>query len=199
MSSEYYRKKFQDIKPDKPIELTRKEKFQNWWVYHWHHVLIAIGASVLVIVLLMEFVFKTRPDYKVAYVGEFYMNVDTQVLQQSLAELGQDLNGDGKVVVQLRSYSVSESNPYYEADMVGLTGDIGVGGSAIFILEDSDWFRERYGIITEEQCYAWSDCPALSHIDLGGEYDIALRIYENIDNDNPDAVTLWEAMTAGAE
>jgi len=195
MASEYYKKKFQDIKPDAPLELTKKERWNNWWNYHWLHVLIAVGVTIFLCVLVHEWVFKAKPDYKIAYIGEFYLGVDTEELAEQIAELGTDLNGDGKVIVQLRSYATSESNPNYEPDMVGLIGDIGVGGSSIYILEDSAWFIDRYKVASAENCYAWVDCPVLSHIDLGGDYDIALRT----DHAETEATILWNAMTAGAE
>lgn len=195
MASEYYKKKFQDIKPDAPIELTKMEKWQNWWNYHWLHVLVAIGAIAFVCVVLSEWVFKTRPDFKVAYIGEYYLSVDTAELEGQLAALGTDVNGDGKVVVQVRSYATSESNPNYEPDMVGMLGDVNVGGSSIYILEDSQWFIDRYKVTSGDTCYEWSQCPALSHINLGGDYDIALRT----DAVQSDAAILWDAMTAGAE
>ena len=195
MASEYYKKKFQDVKPDEPYVMTKKEKVATWWMYHWHHVAIAIASALFVCVVLQNFVFRVRPDYKVAYIGEYYLDVDTEELALQLAELAPDINGDGKVVVQIRSYSVSETNQSNEADMVGLTGDIGVGGSSIYILDDSEWFINRYKVMTAENCYSWDDCPALANIDLGGTYDIGLRT----DYLETDATLLWNAMIAGAE
>ena len=195
MASEYYKKKFQDIKPDEPYVMSKIEKFATWWMYHWLHVLIAVGAVLFVCIALQNWVFRVRPDYKIAYIGEYYLNADTEELALQLAELAPDINDDGKVVVQIRSYSVSASNPNYEADMVALTGDIGVGGSSIYILEDSQWFIDRYKVMNAENCYTWDDCPALAYIDLGGTYDIGLRT----DYLETDATLLWNAMIAGAE
>ena len=39
----------EDLKPDEPRQLTRKEKLANWWYYHRLHV--GIGAAVLVILI----------------------------------------------------------------------------------------------------------------------------------------------------
>ncbi|MBP3633010.1 MAG: hypothetical protein J6J43_00355 [Oscillospiraceae bacterium] len=201
MASEYYKKKFKDVKPDVPYEMTKIEKWNNWWNYHWFHVLVAVGAVVLICIILSQWVFKTRPDYKIAYVGEQYLMVDAEQLQEQLAALGTDLNGDGKVVVQLRSYNISEQNPYYESDMVGFMGDASVGGSAIFIMEDPSLLFDRYHIIEEENCYLWSECPALSSIDLGGDYTIGIctAVLEAYEQGEENAAILWNVMTAGAE
>lgn len=201
MSSEYYKKKFQDIKPDPPLVLTKKEKFNNWWYYHWFHVLIGFAAAILLAMILANWVFITHPDYKIGYIGEFYLGVDTEELQNQLAALGEDINGDGKVVVELRSYSVSENNPYYESDMVGLTGDIGVGRSTIFIVDDGQWFVERYKVASMENCYTWSECPSLAQIDLGDDYEICIRtdvLYGEY-KEEPNILTYWETLTEGAK
>lgn len=201
MGSEYYKKKFQDIKPDAPLEMTKKEKWINWWEYHWGHVLIAVAVVIVAAIFLGSFFFRIRPDYKVICVGEYYVPMEVEELQEALAQFGQDANGDGRVVVQVRSYAIGEASTNYEADVIALTGDISVCNSQIFIMDDAQSFAERYGIISEDACYSWEDCPALKDIDLGGEYDVALRTYpyEEAEEENAHAVTLWEAMTAGAE
>ena len=201
MGSEYYKKKFQDVKPDAPLVMTKKEQWINWWEYHWGHVLVAAAVVIVVSIFLGSLLFRVRPDYKVICVGEYYVPMDAEELQEALAAFGQDVNGDGKVVVQVRSYAIGEGSTNYEADMVALTGDISVCNSQIFIMDDAEVFAERYGIISEDACYAWKDCPALAHIELGGDYDVALRTYPYVEaeEDNAHAVSLWEAMTAGAE
>ena len=34
MASEYLKWKYRDIKPDQPVEHTKKQKAANWWHYH---------------------------------------------------------------------------------------------------------------------------------------------------------------------
>ena len=49
MASEYLLKKYKDVKPDEPKELTKKEKRANWWHYHRLTLLIIALAAALVI------------------------------------------------------------------------------------------------------------------------------------------------------
>ena len=198
MASEYYKKKFQDVKPDVKVELTKKEKWKNWWTYHWFYVLVSVAAVLFVCLLLSEWVFKTRPDYRVAYIGQYYMMADTDDVADGLEEFGKDLNGDKKVVVRLKAYSVHENNPNYESDMVALTGDIGVGDSKIYIVDDAQWFIGRYGVATEEYCYQISQCPMLADLGLNGDYSILLRVEEG-ETISSDVMAFWQALTAGAQ
>ena len=41
MASEYLKKKYQDVKPDAPVELTPAEKRRNWWYYNKWYVCAA--------------------------------------------------------------------------------------------------------------------------------------------------------------
>ena len=201
MASEYYKKKFQDVKKDEVVELTKKEKFCNWWHYHWGHVLIAILTVVCIILVLNQFVFVTRSDYKVIIVSQFAGNMDEDIIADELAKFGEDVNGDGKVVVKVRSFLANFDLPADE-ELVALTGDIGVGNSQIFILDDFDGFNEKYGIISEGDYYTWSDCPELAALNLDlDSYTVAIRSYdyEKYAKENAHADGLWDAMTAGAK
>ena len=201
MGSEYYKKKFQDVKKEEVVELTKKEKFFNWWHYHWSHVLIGILAVIGVLLVLKQFVFVTHPDYKVIVVSELAGNMDEETIAEKLEKFGEDVNGDGKVVVKVRSFAANFSVPADE-ELVGLTGDIGVGNSQIFILQDFEGFNETYGIIDEGNYYIWDECPELAELDLGlSSYVVAIRSYdiEEHAKDNAHAWGLWDAMTAGVK
>ena len=201
MASEYYKKKFQDVKPDEPIEVTRKEQILTWWTYHWFYVVATIAAIVLVCCILFGWVFKVRSDYRVIYVGESYLSVDTEQLKEQLAQLGEDCNHDGRVKIQLNCYATGDANPNYESDVVAVLGDFGVGNSSIIIVDDPQAFVARYNVASLENCYAWKDCPALSHIDLGGDYYIMIRtdVLQAEYEKEPNPVTFWNALTQGAK
>lgn len=202
MASEYYKKKFQDVKKDEVAELTQKEKFKNWWTYHWFYVMVAVLAVVGVVLVLNQFVFVTRSDYKVMVVGESAaINVDREALSEALAQFGEDYNGDGKVVVKVRSFMAGETSKSSDEEMIALSGDISSGNCQIFIIQDLEWFNEKYGIIDEGNYYKVSDCPALADLDLNGDYYVAIRSYadDGQKKDGAHAQVLWNAMTAGAK
>lgn len=202
MASEYYKKKFQDVKKDEVVELTKKEKFCNWWRYHWSYVAIAIVAVIAVALVIKEFFFITKADYKIAIVVSDRMNVETADLCRYLEQYGEDINGDGKVVVKARTYMPQFNGLNDTAEeMVALSGDISVGNSQIFIVEDLEGLNEKYGIIDEGNYYLWSECPAINGLDIGDGYYIAIRSYdiEKYAKDNAHAWGLWEKLISGVE
>ena len=199
MASEYYKKKFKDVEPERPYEMTKREKWSNWWTYHWVTVLVVSLIVAFFVFLATEFITRDRPDYKLAFVGANALSVDIEELQDELEAFGEDLNGDGTVSVQIRTYLVDSETSHFSSEMIPFVGDVETGNSTIFILEDPEWFLENYGITSEADTYWWSECPALSHIDLYGEYAIALRTTEDMSEDYEIDLSLWDALTQGAE
>ena len=200
MASEYYKKKFQDVQKDKPYEMTKEEAWQNWWDYHWKQVLLCAALAVFVIVTAVSFFTRERPDYKVAFVAVENLPMEYESLEYELEQLGSDLNGDGKIIVSIRPYLVGIDTAINDqTDVAGLFGDIGCGNSTMFILDDPAWFMEQFGIIDPGFAISWNSCPALSHIDIGGDYTLALRNNKDLKEDYVADPSLWLAMTAGAE
>jgi len=202
MASEYYKKKFQDVKKEEVVELTKKEKFCNWWRYHWAHVVIAIVAVIGVVLVVKEFFFVTKADYKIAIVSTDSLDVETDELCRYLEQYGEDINGDGKVVVKARTY-MPHFNSLNETaeEMVAISSDISVGNSQIFIVEDLDGLNEKFAIIDEGNYYLWASCPALKDLDIGDGYYIAIRSYdvERLAKENAHAWGLWEKLIAGVK
>ncbi len=180
---------YQDIQPEQPTPLTPKQKRRNWWHYHkWHvavaAVLLAVAADVGKSALGIG---EIRPDYQFAYVGSSALPEDTAAaLETSLAALGEDCNGDGRVVVQLNQYiaggTMEGDAEYTYASQVTLMGDLEDCDSYFFILEDAETFQRNYevladagGILPEEGAgpacsLCWGDCPVLAGLELG-EYN----------------------------
>ena len=96
-----------DHTPKPPKEYTKKEKAQNWWHYHKFIVLGVVVAILVVAWFIKDTVFQTRPDVQIGYIGQYDLPADTvTALQDALTPYCTDLNGDGKVVVQVNSYTV---------------------------------------------------------------------------------------------
>lgn len=184
MSSEYWKWKFKDVQPEEKRELTPEEKRRNWWHYHkWH---IAVGAVLIAIPCSIAWsaLRQIKPDYQIAYVGENTLPDDTvTALETELAALGEDLDGDGRVVVRLAQYASSSRAEAgaAEAAEVRLMADIMERESYFFLLEDPEQFQKAYrslcrldGTLPAEGDYsaegtylAWDDCPVLDNLDLG--------------------------------
>ena len=189
MASEYLKWKYRDVTPVEHVELTKREKRRNWWHYHKWHVIIGVvllcaAADVLCHMLGIG---EIRPDYRIAYVGSAYLPDETvAALEAALSELGEDANGDGQTVVELRQYvdggaGDSDAAYYAMAASTKLMADITGRESYFFLLEDPEAFQANYHALRrldgtlptdvdrdwERCCVRWADCPALAGLDLG--------------------------------
>ena len=142
--------------PEPPREYTKKEKAANWWHYHWMAVVVAVLVVVFGVWIIKDTVFRTRPDVQVAYVGTSDLPIDTvTALQDALTPFCSDLNGDGKVVVQVDSYTVDfdaaneSTDAYYQmAGVTRLSAELSSGGKTyIFLLEDPEGFETQTGAL----------------------------------------------------
>ena len=192
MAGEYFRWKYRDVKPDEPPpEPTGKEKLANWFHYYkwWIVVWALLPVSVGSILWNALGIGRVRPDYVFAYVGSAALPDNcAAALEGALAALGQDANGDGKVVAELRQYvsnanqdSAEDALMYGCASDVTLIADITNGDSYFFLLEDPAGFQRAYqalagpdGSVPEDsdhsiegRVFQWSGCPVLSGLELG--------------------------------
>ena len=194
MAGEYYRWLARNEKPEQQRELTPQEKRRNWWDYHKWHVVIAIVCAIVLGDILYDAVQNRRnqPDYVVAYVGQTALP-DTLAAQveRGLEQLGEDLNGNGSVRVELRQFVLSDgsgSNPALDmentergyASTLLLQGNIETVESMIFLLEDPEQFRAVFPILSRTDgslpeetpdsqvplYHYWADCPALTALEL---------------------------------
>ena len=200
MASEYLKWKFRDVQPEEKVELTQAQKRKNWWHYHkWH---VAAGAALLLVAGNILFhalgIGEIRPDYRIAYVGSAYLPDETAAaLEAALSELGEDANGDGKTVVELRQYvsgsdGSSDAAYYNMAASTKLMADIAGHESYFFLLEDPEGFQQGYHALRrldgtlptdvdrdwERCCVRWADCPALAGLELGS-YEETLLTQRN--------------------
>lgn len=156
MASEYLKWKARGEKPAPPPKpLTGKEKLLNWLHYHWLFliaaaVLLWIGGSMLCNALGIG---QTKPDYIVAYIGRDSLpEGSTAALEDALSAIGEDVNGDGKVVVELRQYATDRSGEaetalyYNSAANTQLLADITAGESYFFLVEDPQSVQRSYQI-----------------------------------------------------
>lgn len=186
--------------PEPPREYTKQENAANWWHYHWMWVVIGVVAVLLAAWIIKDTVFQTRPDAQIAYVGLHDLPADTvTALQDALTPYCTDVNGDGKVVVQVDSYTVdfdaenTSTDAYYQmAGVTRLSAELASGGKTyIFLLEDPEGFEAQTGALQyldgtvpddpettdadwREMVYRWTDCPVLTGLDLGGYEGLTL-------------------------
>lgn len=185
-------------------EYTKKEKLQNWLYYNkWWLVVGAViiwaAGSMLWNVLGIG---KVTPDYRVAYVGSVRLPDSTvEAVENALASFGTDVNGDGRVAVELTQHITgSESNMenmmYGYASEVTVLADLTEGESTFFLLENPVDFQLTFQILAHldgsmpaeddfealDKVYLWDNCPALASLDLGNYEDSYLDLTETGEN-----------------
>lgn len=222
-----------------PRQYTKKEKLQNWFYYNkWW---LAVAAPIVYVAGSMIWnalgIGQAKPDYTFAYLGSLRLPEESvEELEQALAGLGEDRNGDGRVVVELNQYITSSGESadninYAYAAQMSVLADITEGLSTFFLLEDPEGFQQSFQILAHldgsipadddlsgmDKVYRWTDCPALTGLELGTYTDSYLDITEtgalqdwmsrlylgrryfydaSQQRDPAGDQALWEAMTA---
>ena len=97
-----------DIKPEdlvqeKPRELTPAEARANWWHYHCYYVALIAAAVLALGYFAWQRATTVEPDDTVTVVGrtepdEAFLNA----LETKLESLSEDVNGDGKIKVEVK-------------------------------------------------------------------------------------------------
>lgn len=192
MASEYLKWKYKDVKPDEPVQYTKKELRRNWWDYNLGWVILGIVALIGAFFLIRDIFFRVKPDYVVAVVSTEIPPEETQdALEARLAELGEDLNGDGDVVVEVYVYELGFTDDNYtdvemtQAAVTRLVVDMGGDEVYLVLTQDPENFQRRFGSLAyldgaptadvegyesenwRDMVYAWTDCPVLEGLDLG--------------------------------
>ena len=187
---DFHQENYKHLTTDE-LQLTAQEKRANWWHYHkWHVIIGAILLFCLCDILKdVLHIGETYPDYQFAYVGTNSLPDDTvTALTAYLESIGEDLNKDGKVVVEIHQYASeddeetnSDSAYYQYASEVSLLADITDNDSFFFLLEDPKEFETANAALAyldgslpsdtardyENMYIAWTDSPLLMEADLG--------------------------------
>lgn len=111
----------QDINPETNIEPTpdppKKDKIKNWWYYNKIKLISAIVLLVIFIYFIVSMVTQTRPDYTVGIISpNTFPDNFTAQLSKELTPFFDDKNDDGKVVVDVITYTIQFSPENIQED-----------------------------------------------------------------------------------
>lgn len=124
---------------------TPQKKWDNFWYYHKIHVVIIIAALAIIGYSVWTVVAATKPDYTVGMITrQSCPDAAVDAIQDEMEKYGRDLNGDGKVIVQINQYSSdsgtqsdSTDTQMQMATQVKMESDISSGTSILFITDDA--------------------------------------------------------------
>jgi hypothetical protein len=132
--------------PPAPAPETPKKKWENFWYYHKWHMLIVLLAAGLLVFLVRDL---TRPaaDYDVGLItAGTYPQEAVELLERSIGEYGEDLNGDGRVLVQINSFTLDPENGVSEmqvANQVKLDADLASGTCLLFLTDEENFLQQQ--------------------------------------------------------
>lgn len=133
-----------ELKPENP-----KSKWDNFWFYHKWHVILGVAAVLLAGFFIHDMLSVVHPDYEIGMITrKGWSESAITALENDFQAHGEDLNGDGKVVVQVNSYVIAADSDTADpnvqmASVTKLTADLSRGTSVIFLTDDPSFQSEQ--------------------------------------------------------
>ena len=142
---------------------TPRGKWQNFWYYHKWHVIIGVVAFVVVAWSVISSVTTVKPDFTIGLLTQkTYPDSVLNALTGEMEKYGKDLNGDGKVVVQVAQFvlpgeassaafpSASSDMAQQQQNLEALQAyqakwitDMSVGTSMIMISDNANFIQQE--------------------------------------------------------
>lgn len=146
---------------------TGKKKLSDFWYYYKIPFIIAVLLIALIAVMLSQCAGRENPDYQVVlYMKKSIPEEITDVMANELSKFGDDLNDDGKVLVEIVNCSYEEggSTNLKMAQTAKLQAQLSLPDSLLFICD--------------QYCYSYLDnLNAFETTDILPDYDgRALRL-----------------------
>lgn len=151
-----------------------KRAGEIWWRRRWPVVVILTAVIGLLLWGGSQLFTLREPDLQIAVVhAEPLPDSVRQALEDSLAALVGDRNGDGRAAVLVNDYTVVFDGSAADVDRQTagatlLVSDVAAGLSTLYLVEDGPGFLARYSDkVDAESPSAWADYPVLAGLDAG--------------------------------
>lgn len=145
------------IPREMPENMTPQQRRDNWWRYHWLHVLIAVLAVILLCGIAWERLNKVNTDCSVALVTRYAATPDEIAsLQAALERAAPDFNGDGEVHVAVNAIQIDYASTAMDdaaiqvmtTNLDKLNADFYTRQSGIFLLDDPESFQTNHDALS---------------------------------------------------
>ena len=136
--------------------LTPKQRRDNWWRYHWLHVLCAVLAVIALTGVIWEQASRESCDYSVALVTRYAAAPgEIASLRSALEAVCPDIDGDGEVHVAVNAIQIDYTSTALDdaaiqvmtANVDKLNSDFYTRQSGIFLLDDPENFQASHGAL----------------------------------------------------
>lgn len=144
--------------PPKPSEVaivprTPKEKWDNFWFQYKWHVIAVTAAVVVLAVLITQCATRKKYDIEVVYFSyTAALDAQTEAMADYLSRYASDINGDGKVNVQVVncSFTNNSGNAQYRNTMLTkLQSLIAADANALLFITDGEAYEYLSGVSNE--------------------------------------------------
>lgn len=130
----------EELRPDtKAVQQswTATSWLENFWYHHKIGILIGGFLLIVAVILVAQMVNRERPDYTAVLVTENALLPDeVTYLEQVLVKYGEDVNGDGEVVVQIQSLFLGgKQYANQDTNAQALQTQLIVGDTLLYIYE----------------------------------------------------------------
>lgn len=135
----------EELKPREKAEepQTPQGKWENFWYHYKWPVLGGLFLAVTLTVMVGQLFFRDTPDYQVMLMTESaYLDSELQLMENLLANYGEDLDGDGKVEVNVQNCLMgAELNQQYNSGYQMVSAHL-AAADVLFFAWDENSYRQ---------------------------------------------------------
>lgn len=138
-------------------DLTPAQRRDDWWRYHWLHVLCVTLAVIALVGVIWERAHREEYDASVALVTRYAVTPDELAsLRAALEAVCPDYNGDGQVCVGINDIQIDYTSTdlddaaiqVMETSVDKLNSDFYTRQSGLFLLDDPENFQDNHQAMT---------------------------------------------------
>lgn len=140
---------FEPEPPAPEIVLTPREKIKNFWFYNKYFVIAGLFFALVLSFMIAQCANRKPHDLEVVlFSRSTYLTEEIRALEEKLAELCPDTNGDGEVHVQIIDCSFSENENYdiKNVKQTKLTAAMAANNKALLYITDDEAYKHINGL-----------------------------------------------------
>lgn len=155
----------EELKKETPVTPeTPRGKWENFWYHHKWTVLGGTFLGIALLVMVVQLFTRDDPDYRILLLTEkTYISADLEVMQNTLAQYGKDLDGDGKVEVNVQNCMLGEQlKQQYNSNAQLFQAHLMAGDVVLFVWDEKTYDKQMKDIesLVQSDADFLSDLPA---------------------------------------